>query len=522
MLYEANCILSYNDADYGGGIYQDGGAVAITGGWVEFNAAAEDGGGVYVNGGSLTITGGTVSGNTASVRGGVIYNSDGDVKIDDGCEITANSAGGSGGGIYQSGGVAKMTIIAGTLGNNTAFEGGGICVVGGLLTITAGTLSRNTASFSGGGIDNDGGDVNISDGCSIASNSAGNSGGGIYQSGGTVTINSSPLANNTAGTVGGGICVGGGSLTITASTLAGNTAGNSGGGVFNDSLLYAANCTLYGNDAEYGGGLSNEHPAIVTACTISANSATNSGGGIDNIGFGVATLTDTIVAGNNGPVGPDDIRGSEASQVTGTYNLIGDGGSGGISNHVDNNIVLTSLDDLDLSPLAENGGLTETMAVLAGSAAIGAGTTADYPGTTTPITTDQRGEPLDSPPDIGACQRSIGPTLYVVVSNGSSSSTPGTLPYVVAQANSNPDPDGSIITFDPMIFGTPQTIDLAGTLVLSETPGPEVIDAMTPGVSTVTVSGMNALRSDRSRFQHDGADRGPNHFGWLSDLWRRH
>ena len=71
LLYEANCILSYNDAEYGGGIYQDGGAVAITGGWVEFNAAAEDGGGVYVNGGSLTITGGTVSGNTASVRGGV-------------------------------------------------------------------------------------------------------------------------------------------------------------------------------------------------------------------------------------------------------------------------------------------------------------------------------------------------------------------------------------------------------------------------------------------------------------------
>ena len=211
-------------------------------------------------------------------------------------------------------------------------------------------------------------------------------------------------------------------------------------------MLYAANCTLYGNDAEYGGGLSNEYQAIVTACTISGNSATNSGGGIDNIGSGVATLTDTIVAGNNGPVGPDDISGSEASQVTGTYNLIGDGGSGGISNNVHNNIVLTSLDDLDLGPLAENGGPTETMALLPGSAAIGAGTTADYPGTTTPITTDQRGVPLDSPPDIGAF--TVPPTPYVVTSISGSPSTPGSLPYVVAEANANNNPAGSEITFE--------------------------------------------------------------------------
>ena len=45
------------------------------------------------------------------------------------------------------------------------------------------------------------------------------------------------------------------------------------------------------------------------------------------------------------------------------------------------------------------------MALLPGSPAIGAGVIADYPGTTTPITTDQRGLPLDSPsPDIGAFQ----------------------------------------------------------------------------------------------------------------------
>ena len=40
------------------------------------------------------------------------------------------------------------------------------------------------------------------------------------------------------------------------------------------------------------------------------------------------------------------------------------------------------------------------MALLPGSAAIGKGIAADYPGTITPITTDQRGMPLDIPPDI--------------------------------------------------------------------------------------------------------------------------
>ena len=56
------------------------------------------------------------------------------------------------------------------------------------------------------------------------------------------------------------------------------------------------------------------------------------------------------------------------------------------------------------------------MALLPGGAAVGVGTTADYPGTTTPITTDQRGMPLDSPPDIGAFQLSPSATAAVVVS----------------------------------------------------------------------------------------------------------
>jgi fibronectin-binding autotransporter adhesin len=117
--------------------------------------------------------------------------------------------------------------------------------------------------------------------------------------------------------------------------------------------------------------------------------------------YNTATLTDTIVAGNTDSMGgPSDIGGTQASQVTGSNNLIGTGGSGGITGGSDGNIVLTSLANLGLAPLGDYGGPTETMALLPGSAAIGAGTAAAG------VTTDQRGapRPASGAVDIGAFQ----------------------------------------------------------------------------------------------------------------------
>ena len=103
--------------------------------------------------------------------------------------------------------------------------------------------------------------------------------------------------------------------------------------------------------------------------------------------------------------------------------MIGTGGSGGLADGVDGNIVLTSLTGLGLAALGNYGGPTQTMALLPGSPAIGAGVIADYPGTSTPITTDQRGLPLDSPnPDIGAFQTqgsTLTPLSFSGISNQS-------------------------------------------------------------------------------------------------------
>ena len=132
-------------------------------------------------------------------------------------------------------------------------------------------------------------------------------------------------------------------------------------------------------------------------CTVSGNTAYGLGGGIEN--NGTVTLIGTIVAGNKSsqaPAGPSDISGSN---VSGTFNLIGTGGSGGLANGVGGNIV--GVANPGLGPLGIYGGPTQTMALLAGSPAIGKGIAV------TDVTTDQRGLPVAALVDIGAFQTSL-------------------------------------------------------------------------------------------------------------------
>jgi hypothetical protein len=139
------------------------------------------------------------------------------------------------------------------------------------------------------------------------------------------------------------------------------------------------------------------------------------GGGLATSG-GTTTLTNTIVAmntrGTGGAATPDDIStyGGGAVSSSSANNLIGTGGLGGLTNINGNEIGIA---DPGLAPLGSYGGPTQTMALLPGSPAIGAGIVVDD-AQGHPITTDQRGMPLDSPsPDIGAFQ-SQGFTLTPV------------------------------------------------------------------------------------------------------------
>jgi hypothetical protein len=305
---------------------------------------------------------------------------------------------------------------------------------GGKQTITGPAAA---VTISGGGNSRvfqvDGGVTASISGLTISGGSPASGAGGGLANGGTVTLTDCTLSGNTAFTSGGGVS-NIGTATLTGCTLSGNNVhavGGGGGGMSNGGTAYLTDCTVSGNSVSdgSGGGVYNTFgTAYLTACTISGNSATDGGGLANYVNNwysyeGPAILKDTIVAGNTDPwAGVSDIYGGN---VSGSDNLIGIGGSAGLANGESGNVVLTSLTGLGLGSLASNGGPTQTMALLTGSAAINAGVIADDPGTSTPITTDQRGDPLDSPsPDIGAYQtQTHGSTLINLSFSGISDQT---------------------------------------------------------------------------------------------------
>jgi hypothetical protein len=152
------------------------------------------------------------------------------------------------------------------------------------------------------------------------------------------------------------------------------------------------------------------------------------------------TLDNTIVAGNALSSGP-------ASDVSGTLNtssfnnLIGSGGSGGLTNGVDGNIVGITSGGLHLGALARNGGPTQTIEPLTGSPAIANGSVslAEAAG----LTTDQRGPGyariVNGSVYIGAYQSQFA---YPVITTNptSQSADAGNTVTFTAAASGNPTP----------------------------------------------------------------------------------
>jgi hypothetical protein len=464
------------------------------------------GGGIY-NAGALTVIGCTITGNSASGTGyGYGYPGTG--------TGTGTGLGvGTGGGIYNAGAltVADTTIVYnsasgtgygyGPIGYGLGFGyGGGICSGSGTVTVTHCTIADDSASGSGSGGGRGFGGPNGS-----GSGFGYGYGGGIWSGSGTVTVTDSTIADDSAfgsgtgggsfsgtGTgsgTGGGICSGSGTMTVTHCTIADDSASGSGsgGGILGNGHGYGygggisgavsvidstiaddsaagtgtgvgtgagvGNGTGYG----YGGGISGA--PTVTDSTIVGNSASGTGSGTGFYGSGTGSGTgggiysagvmacDSIIAGNSAINAPD-FSGAVNSRGN---NLVGetDGSTGWIASDLSG----TSANPLDpnLAPLGDYGGPTQTMALLPGSPAIGAGIVANDP-QGNPIATDQRGEPLDSlDPDIGAFQ-SQGFTLNVVSGSSPQSAPVGTAfadPVAVTVTANNPvEPvAGGVVTF---------------------------------------------------------------------------
>ena len=140
-----------------------------------------------------------------------------------------------------------------------------------------------------------------------------------------------------------------------------------------------------------------------------------------------------------------------------------------------------------LAPLADYGGPTETIALQPASPAIGAGTAVFG------VTTDQRGFPLDSPPDIGAFQSQTGPLVVDTAIDGIGSSL-GQLSLRQAVNLANVLDGGDAITFDKSVFKKAKTITLTdGPLEISNTTGPISITGSTGKKLTISGGGTSSV-----------------------------
>jgi hypothetical protein len=356
-----------NAAAAGGGIVNDG-ALAMTNADITGNTATGDAGGILNRAGVLTFTNGGAQENRAANGGGIV--NDGTLTLSN-ANVTGNFATRDGGGILNRG-TQSLTNVE-VSGNTAEGSGGGILTRAGTTTLSNGAVKNNSAVLGGGIAAEQGGTATLLN-ADVTENTARAEGGGIYGADSTLDIGVATIGANTAGGNGGGIATLRGALTLSRATVSANTAAGDGGGMYDDgATLDVSNSTISGNSAAgSGAGLLNRGgTARLTSVTLAANTTgLPSGGGLATLAAGTSTLRSTLLA-NSAPAGncaapaPNTEPGSVTSAggnfssdqtCAGALRLPGD-----VNNR-----------DPRLGPLQDNGGPTQTQALLPGSPAVAA------------------------------------------------------------------------------------------------------------------------------------------------------
>ena len=198
------------------------------------------------------------------------------------------------------------------------------------------------------------------------------SGGAIRTGPGTTLhLADASLRNNSGG--GGGAILNEGAMTISRVLMASNAANVDGGAIATtpNSTTRILNTTITNNSAQTGGAIYAEGPILCINCTITHNSATISAGSIRSGAANEVALLNTIVGSDTSfPV--TSLSGSFLSHGN---NIVTDArDSTGFMNGVngdqisDNNVINPLL-----GPLADNGGQTDTRALIGASPAINTG-----------------------------------------------------------------------------------------------------------------------------------------------------
>jgi hypothetical protein len=343
---------------------------------------------------------------------------------------------------------ATVTISGLTIENGNNPNGGGIWNQG-TLSLSNSIVSGNT-SFQGGGINNGGGNTSA-----------------------TLIVTNSTISGNSASASGGGI-FNFGTLTVTGSTISGNTAVSGGGGIENQGGSTVTNSTFSGNQATVGAGIRNYGTIDLSSSTFSGHSV----GGIVNLG--TLTVKGTLL--QKGPGGNNCTNFSPGTITSVGYNLSDDASCSSFFTATgDLNSTPTGLDS---NGLQNNGGPTQTIALLGTSDAVDAipvSACTDVGGNT--IATDQRGvlRPQGPACDIGAFE--LKPTsIYTVTA--------------AADVNGSISPSGAVL----VALGGSQTFTItpdAGYQVRSV-----IVDGANRGaVTTFTFANVTANHTINAYFK---------------------
>ena len=445
-------VLTLNNLTVQGGLARGyaggGGALGGAGG-----GGAGLGGGVFVSGGGFTAVGVTFTNDTAQGgTGGAIDSGGGLVGGGGGGGLggagSSGSDGGPGGAGGSSGGGAGAPGggANGMAGSAGGFGGGG----GGGGYAQDGQGGEGGSGGFGGGGGGGGGDYSDTNAAGGQPGWGGGSGGvGVYQDGG---------AGGGGAGLGGGIFVNGGTLTLVNDTFtadsaiggAGGTGANSGsagkgagGAVFSlNGSLSATFVTFSANSASDGAG----HPLDGTdVCVVSdrldsgvLGGGSTSGALVDDIlGQSFAETSDFAAYSTDGGSSPS---------VSGQHDVISNDSPPSPATGLQGGSSIT-IGDPKLESLSSNGGPTATMALDTGSPALSSGITADFPGTGTPISTDQRGDARAAIPSIGAYESTVAAAPAISTSTTSlilGTTTLGTAGAAVAFTTSGSNLTGSI------------------------------------------------------------------------------